>query len=189
MSGASALGTLCSGSLVRRSRYMHHVCVWFACELALLSGIARWSLQVAIAADRCAELSPFHLSLCHVGQRCLGLQRWVLSVLARSCVRAADMHDLCLWFFRASWRSLGIARWSLRLLLTAALELCPFTHHCAISARDVRGFSIFRWVLCVWVCSRFRAADTHDSCVWLWRGSCSAASGRNTLVTSGGERC
>ena len=75
--GRQRLGTLCFGSLVRQSRYMHHVCVWLACELALLSGTARWSLRVAIAAGRCAELSPFHLSLCHAGQRCLGLPLWV----------------------------------------------------------------------------------------------------------------
>ena len=36
-----------------------------------------WSLQVASAADRCAELSPFHASLRHVGQRCQGLQQCV----------------------------------------------------------------------------------------------------------------
>ena len=56
------------------------------------------------------------------------------------------MHDVCLWFCRASWRSFQVvARVSLRVasvLLTAALELCPFTHRCAISATDDWGFSI-----------------------------------------------
>ena len=167
--------------------------MWLACELwRSFQVVTRWSLCVASAADRYAELCPYRAShsLRHVGQRCPGLQRWVLCVLARSCVRAADMHDLCLWFCRASWRSLGIARWSLRLLLTAALELCPFTHHCAISARDVRGFSIFfvgYFVFGFALASGLQIRTTR-ACGSGVR-AVARLPGRNTLVTSGGERC
>ena len=130
MSGASALGTLCFRSLVRHSRYMHHVCVWLACELAQLSGIARWSLRVAIAAGRCAELSPFHLSLCHVGQRCLGLQHFLYSVFwVCSRVRATTAHDICVWLGCELWRSFQVvARWSLQVASAAdrCAELSPF---------------------------------------------------------------
>ena len=42
------------------------------------------------------------------------------------------------------WRSfqvLRVSHFEWRVLLTAALSCSPFTHHCAMSARDVRGFS------------------------------------------------
>ena len=93
--------------------------------------------------------------------------------LARSCVRAADMHDVCVWLWRAScgaaFRSWHCGHFRWRVLLIAALSCRPFTHHCAMSARDVRGFSV--WVLCVLARSCVRAADMHDVCAWLRRAS------------------
>ena len=116
MSGASALGT-CVFSLARASAaVMRHVCVWPACELLRsFRSLHGGRFCVASAADRCAELSPPVKHYCAISARCLGLQRWVLCVfLASSCVRAAYMHDVCVWLWRASWRSsIGIARWSL----------------------------------------------------------------------------
>ena len=60
------------------------------------------------------------------------------------------MHDVCVWLWRAScgaaFRSWHCGHFRWRVLLIAALSCRPFTHHCAMSARDVRGFSsVFRY--------------------------------------------
>ena len=141
----SLLGTLCLVcSRVRAEA--HDLCVWrwrASCGAAFRSwhgGHFRWRVLL-IAALSCR---PFTHHCAMSARDVRGFSVWVLCVLARSCVRAADMHDVCAWLRRASWRSFqelhgGHFEW--RVLLTAALSCRPFTHHCAMSARDVMGFS------------------------------------------------
>ena len=128
--------------------------------------IARWSLSVTGAADRCAHLSPplsitapCRPEISGASALCLGTL-----CLARSCVRDADMHDLCLWLL-----SLELAQLSGRgTMVTLSSEYA--TDRCA-ELSPFQGLAF--GTLCL-VCSRVRA-ETHDLCVWLWRASCGAA--------------
>ena len=107
-----------------------------------------------------------------------GFNVWVRCFLARSCVGAADMHDMCLWLFRASWcSSIGIARWSLRVASAAdrCAELSPLSRITVPCRPEMSGASAFSLGTLCLVCSRVRAADTHDVCVWLWHASFGAA--------------
>ena len=107
-----------------------------------------------------------------------GFNVWVRCFLARSCVGAADMHDMCLWLFRASWcGSIGIARWSRRVASAAdrCAELSPLLRITVPCRPEMSGASAFSLGTLCLVCSRVRAADTHDVCVWLWHASFGAA--------------
>ena len=128
--GLQLLGTLwfarASEPLIAR-----RVRVALACEPAQLSGIARCSLRVASAADCCAELSPFHASLCHVGQRCQGLQHcdWVLRVwFSRASGPRRRTTCACAWRAScdAAFRSWHGGHFGWRVLLTAALSCRPY---------------------------------------------------------------
>ena len=120
-----------------------------------------------------------------------GFSFWVFCVLARSCVRAADMHDVCVWLWRASRRSfqeLRGAHFEWRVLLTAAPSCRLFTRHCAMSARDVRGFSIvIGYFVFGFLARQGRggARRVHVSGV----RAVAQLSGRGTVVTLGGECC
>ena len=107
-----------------------------------------------------------------------GFNVWVRCFMARSCVGAADMHDMCLWLFRASWcSSIGIARWSLRVASAAdrCAELSPLSRITVPCRPEMSGASAFSLGTLCLVCSRVRAAETHDVCVWLWHASSGAA--------------
>ena len=156
------------------------MCVWLwraSCGAAFRSwhgGHFRWRVLL-IAALSCR---PFTHHCAMSARDVRGFSVWVLCVLARSCVRAADMHDMCLWLFRASWcSSIGIARWSLRVASAAdrCAELSPLSRITVPCRPEMSGASAFSLGTLCLVCSRVRAADTHDVCVWLWRARCGAA--------------
>ena len=72
--------------------------VALACELwRSFQVVALWSLRVASAADRCAELSPLPSITAPCRPEMSGASAVCLGTLclARSCVSAADMHDAC----------------------------------------------------------------------------------------------
>ena len=150
---------------------------------------------MASAADCCAELSPFHTSLCHVGQRCQGLQHcdWVLRVwFSRASGPRRRTTCACVWRAScgAAFRSWHGGHFAWLVLLTAALSCAPTEHHCAMSARDVRGFNV--WVRCFLARSCVGAADMHDMCLWLFRASWCSSIGiaRWSLrVASAADRC
>ena len=177
--GLQRLGTLFSGSLVRQSCYMHDMCLWlFRASWCSFVGIARWSLRVASAADRCAELSPLLRITVPCRPEMSGASAFSLGTLCLVCsrVRAADTHDVCVWLWHASFgaafRSWHGGHFGWRVLPTAALSCCaPTEHHCAMSARDVRGFSSVFGYFVFLARSCVRAADMHDVCVWLSRAS------------------
>jgi hypothetical protein len=146
--GFSSLGIVCLGFALASGpqRRTTSACGWRAsCGAAFRSwhgGHFGW-LVLLTATLSCAPTE--HHSHCAMSAR--DVRGFSVGYFVFWLARASEplICTICACgFCRASWRSLGIARWSLRLLLTAALELCPFTHHCAISARDVRGISIFR---------------------------------------------
>ena len=126
------MGILCLARSCVGAADMHDVCVWLWRASRRSFQELRGSLRVASAADCCAELSPFHASLCHVGQRCQGLQHcdWVLRV----------------WFSRVSGpRRRVVARWSLWVASAAdrCAELSPLPSITAPCRPEMSGASAF----------------------------------------------
>ena len=123
-------GTLCLVcSRVRAEK--HGLCVWLWRASRRSFQEFRGSLRVASAADCCAELSPFHASLCHVGQRCQGLQHcdWVLRVwFSRASGPRRRTTCACVWRAScgAAFRSWHGGHFGWRVLLTAALSCRPY---------------------------------------------------------------
>ena len=129
----------------------------FACgsvELAQLSGIARWSLSVTGAADCCAELFPLFQHHCAMSARDVwGFSIIRYFILGLSCVRAAYVHDVCVWFRRASRRSCQVGarcgHFVWLVLLAPALSCRPCT--ALLRHFGQRCLGLQRWVL---VCFR-----------------------------------
>ena len=114
-----------------RAAYVHDVCVWFwrasrrSCQVGARCGHFGWRvlLTAALSCRPCTAL------LRHFGQRCLGLQRWVL-LCFRSLVRQPLLCTTCACGRRAScdaaFRSWHGGHFGWRVLLTAALSCRPY---------------------------------------------------------------
>ena len=83
------------------------MCLWLwhaSCGAAFRSwhcGHFEWRVLLTAA----LSCRPYRASLRHVARDVRGFSVWIFCVLARSCVRAAEMHDACVWLWHASWRS------------------------------------------------------------------------------------
>jgi hypothetical protein len=111
--GFSMIRSFIVGLSCVRAAYVHEVCVWFcrasrrSCQVgarcATLKACGHFVWRVLLTAA--LSCRPCTALLRHFGQRCLGLQRWVL-LCFRSLVRQPLLctTDICVWLWRASWR-------------------------------------------------------------------------------------
>ena len=150
-------------------------------------GRFKWRVSLAAALSCCAP-TEHHCAMSARDVR--GFNVWVRCFLARSCVGAADMHEMCLWLFRASWcSSIGIARWSLRVASAAdrCAELSPLPSITAPCRPEMSGASAFGYFV-FWLA---RASEplkcTTRACGSGMRAG--AAFSNCAVVTSSGECC
>ena len=137
-----------------RAAYVHDVCVWFwrasrrSCQVGARCGHFGWRVLLTAA----LSCRPCTVLLRHFGQRCLGLQRWVL-VGFRSPMRQPLLCTTCACGRRASCdAALGrcmVVAFAWLVLLTAAPSCRPLSSITAPFRPDVWGFSVgyfvFSW--------------------------------------------
>ena len=115
-------------------------------------------------------------------------------IVGLSCVRAAYVHDVCVWFRRASRRSCQVGarcgHFGWRVLLTAALSCRPLHSFTAPFRSEMSGASALG--TCVFSLARASAAVMRHVCVWpaceLLRSFRSLHGGR-FCVASAADRC
>jgi hypothetical protein len=160
-----------------------------------LQVIARLSLSVTGAADCCAELFPLFQHHCAMSARDVwGFSIIRYFILGLSCVRAAYVHDVCVWFWRASRRSCQVGarcgHFGWRVLLTAALSCRPLHSFTAPFRSEMSGASALG--TCVFSLARASAAVMRHVCVWpaceLLRSFRSLHGGR-FCVASAADQC
>ena len=104
-------------------------------------------------------------------------------IVGLSCVRAAYVHDVCVWFWRASRRSCQVGarcgHFGWRVLLTAALSCRPLHSFTAPFWSEMSGASALG--TCVFSLARASAALC-TTCACGRRASCDAALGRCMVV-------
>ena len=104
-------------------------------------------------------------------------------IVGLSCVRAAYVHDVCVWFWRASRRSCQVGarcgHFGWRVLLTAALSCRPLHSFTAPFRSEMSGASALG--TCVFSLARASAALC-TTCACGRRASCDAALGRCMVV-------